>query len=67
MIQVFDSILKAVTALAVKEGLLVEEEGVLLSTNTINLVNQIEEMNRQHLIDMALANNDRELFMQLTS
>lgn len=63
----FDSILKAVTALAVKEGLLVEEEGVLLSTNTINLVNQIEEMNRQHLIDMALANNDRELFMQLTN
>jgi len=67
VIQVFDSILKAVTALAVKEDLLVEEEGVLLSTNTINLVNQIEEMNRQHLIDMALANNDRELFMQLTS
>lgn len=63
----FDSILKAVTALAVKEGLLVEEEGVLLSRNTINLVNEIEEMNRQHLIDMALANNDRELFMQLTS
>lgn len=67
MIQLFDSILKAVTALAVKEGLLVEEEGVLLSRNTINLVNEIEEMNRQHLIDMALANNDRELFMQLTS
>lgn len=63
----FDSILKAVTALAVKEGLLVEEDGVLLSPNTINLVNEIEEMNRQHLIDMALANNDRELFMQLTS
>lgn len=63
----FDSILKAVTALAVKEGLLVEEEGVLLSRNTINLVNEIEEMNRQHLIDIALANNDRELFMQLTS
>ncbi|MEQ6855362.1 IDEAL domain-containing protein [Lysinibacillus capsici] len=63
----FDSILKAVTALAVKEGLLVEEEGVLLSPNTINLVNEIEEINHQHLIDIALANNDRELFMQLTS
>ncbi|MFF5818490.1 IDEAL domain-containing protein [Lysinibacillus capsici] len=63
----FDSILKAATALAIKEGLLVEEEGVLLSTNTINLVNEIEEMNRQHLIDIALANNDRELFMQLTN
>lgn len=63
----FDSILKAATALAIKEGLLVEEEGVLLSRNTISLVNEIEEMNRQHLIDMALANNDRELFMQLTN
>lgn len=67
VIQLFDSILKAVTALAVKEGLLVEEDGVLLNPNTINLVNEIEEMNRQHLIDMALANNDRELFMQLTN
>ncbi|MEA0565129.1 IDEAL domain-containing protein [Lysinibacillus irui] len=63
----FDSILKAVTALAIKEGLLVEEDGVLLSPNTISLVNEIEEMNRQHLIDMALSNNDRELFMQLTN
>ena len=63
----FDSILKAVTALAIQEGLLVEEDGVLLSPNTINLVNEIEEMNRQHLIDMALANNDRELFMKITS
>lgn len=63
----FDSILKAVTALAVKEGLLVEEDGILLSPNTINLVNEIEEMNRQHLIDIALANNDRKLFMQLTN
>ena len=63
----FDSILKAVTALAVKEGLLVEEDGILLKPATIDLVNEIEEMNRQHLIDMALANNDRELFMRLTS
>ncbi|WP_431811600.1 IDEAL domain-containing protein [Lysinibacillus sp. FW12] len=63
----FDSILKAVTALAIQEGLLVEEDGVLLSQNTINLVNEIEEMNRQHLIDKALANNDRALFMRLTS
>lgn len=63
----FDSILKAAIALAIQEGLLVEEDGVLLSPNTINLVNEIEEMNRQHLIDLALANNDRELFMQLTT
>ncbi|MEA0554628.1 IDEAL domain-containing protein [Lysinibacillus irui] len=63
----FDSILKAAIALAIQEGLLVEEDGVLLSPTTINLVNEIQEMNRQHLIDMALANNDRELFMQLTN
>ncbi|MCM0627011.1 IDEAL domain-containing protein [Lysinibacillus sp. OL1_EC] len=63
----FDSILKAAIALAIQEGLLVEEDGVLLSPTTINLVNEIEEMHRQHLIDMALANNDRELFMQLTN
>lgn len=63
----FDSILKAAIALAIQEGLLVEEDGVLLSPNTINLVNEIEEMNRQHLIDIALANNDRELFVQLTN
>jgi len=63
----FDSFFKAAIALAIQEGLLVEEDGVLLSRNTISLVNEIEEMNRQHLIDMALANNDRELFMQLTS
>ncbi|MFM9535735.1 IDEAL domain-containing protein [Lysinibacillus sp. IITD104] len=63
----FDSILKAVTELAIQEGLLVEEDGVLLSPKTIGLVKEIEEMNRQHLIDKALANNDRELFMQLTS
>lgn len=63
----FDSILKAAIALAIQEGLLVEEDGVLLSPTTIDLVNEIEEMNRQHLIDIALANNDRELFMQLTN
>lgn len=63
----FDSILKAVTSLAIKEGLLIEEDGVLLGQNTINLVNEIEGFNRQHLINKALDNNDRELFMQLTT
>ena len=53
--------------MAVNEGHLIKEDGIILNPNTINLVNEIEEMNRQHLIDMALANNDRELFMQLTS
>ncbi|OEC03474.1 hypothetical protein GY31_01695 [Lysinibacillus sphaericus] len=53
--------------MAVKEGHLIKEDSTYLNPKTINLVNEIEEMNRQHLIDKALANNDRELFMQLTS
>lgn len=67
----FEDLLRAAAAkaieMAVNEGHLIKEDGIILSPNTINLVNEIEEMNRQHLIDMALANNDRELFMQLTN
>ena len=67
----FEDLFRAAAAkaieMAVKEGHLIKEDGIILDPNTINLVNEIEEMNRQHLIDMALANNDRELFMQLTS
>ncbi|MBG9756375.1 hypothetical protein J2B92_17335 [Lysinibacillus sphaericus] len=53
--------------MAVNEGHLIKEDGILLKPATIDLVNEIEEMNRQHLIDMALSNNDRELFMLLTN
>lgn len=53
--------------MAVKEGHLIKEDSTYLNPKTIDLVNEIEEMNRQHLIDKALTNNDRELFMQLTS
>ncbi|WNN77556.1 IDEAL domain-containing protein [Lysinibacillus capsici] len=67
----FEDLFRAAAAkaieMAVNEGHLIKEDGILLNPNTINLVNEIEEMNRQHLIDMALANNDRELFMQLTN
>ena len=67
----FEDLFRAAAAkaieMAVNEGHLIKEDGIILNPNTINLVNEIEEMNRQHLIDMALANNDRELFMQLTS
>lgn len=67
----FEDLFRAAAAkaieMAVNEGHLIKEDGILLNPNTISLVNEIEEMNRQHLIDIALANNDRELFMQLTN
>jgi len=59
--------MKVVVSLAVKEGLLVEEDGVILDPQTIDLVNEIEEMNRQQAIDKALATGDKKLFMQLTT
>lgn len=67
----FEDLFRAAAAkaieMAVNEGHLIKEDGIILMPATIDLVNEIEEMNRQHLIYMALANNDRELFMQLTS
>lgn len=63
---IFNMIQQAAKAMAVQQGVLIEEEGTLLNPKTIELVNEIEEANRQHLIDTALANNDRNLFMQLT-
>lgn len=71
VIQLFEDLFRAAAAkaieMAVNEGHLIKEDGIILKPSTIDLVNEIEEMNRQHLIDMALANNDRELFMQLTN
>lgn len=67
----FEDLFRAAAAKAIEmvvnEGHLIKEDGIILKPSTIDLVNEIEEMNRQHLIDMALANNDRELFMQLTN
>jgi len=71
VIQLFEDLFRAAAAkaieMAVNEGHLIKEDGIILKPSTIDLVNEIEEMNRQHLIDIALANNDRELFMQLTN
>lgn len=64
---IYYAIQRAAIAMAIKEGIVVHEEGFLLNKSTVNLVAEIEEANRQHLIDSALANNDRELFMQLTT
>ena len=43
-----------------------KEEGILLSPSTVALVEEIEEANRQHLIDQALINGDKQAFIQLT-
>lgn len=44
-----------------------EEDGIVLNPKTIELVNEIEQTNLQHLIDNALATGNRELFIQLTN
>lgn len=60
------SFLNAARKVAIEHHCYVEEDGVLLSPETIKLVAEIEDATRQHKIDQALANGDRELFMQLT-
>lgn len=57
----------AALLMAIEEGLIVSEGGTLLNPKTIELVSEIEEANRQHLIDKALTTGNRELFMQLTN
>lgn len=67
MDELFESFFMKVVVSLVKEGLLVEEDGIILDPKTIELVNEIEEMNRQQAIDKALATSDKKLFMQLTT
>ena len=43
-----------------------KEEGILLSPSTVKLVEEIEEANRQHLIEQALIDGNKEWFMELT-
>lgn len=57
---------KFIRAFAETEGLIIDD-GILLYPKTIELVNEIEEMSRHHLIDKALATGNRDLFMQLTN
>lgn len=67
----FEDIFRAAAAkaieMAVNEGHLIKEDGILLNPKTLELVNEIEEMNRQHLINKALENGDEKLFIQLTN
>ena len=43
-----------------------QEDGVVLSPSTVKLVEEIEESNRQHLIEQALIDGNKEWFMELT-
>lgn len=67
----FEDLFRAAVAkaieMAVNEGHLIKEDDVLLNPNTIELVKEIEEFNRQHLIDNALITGNQKLFMQLTT
>lgn len=63
----FNAFMNAAYMVAIKEGVLVEEDGIVLNPSTIELVNEIEQINLQHLIDNALVTGNRELFMQLTN
>ena len=68
---IYNLIQQAAKAMAVQQGVLIEEDGILLNPKTIELVNEIEEANRQHaidtVIDIALETGNRDLFMQLTN
>ena len=43
-----------------------QEDDVVLSPSTVELVEEIEEANRQHLIEQALIDGNKEWFMELT-
>lgn len=66
MDKLFAKFLLAAIEAAKEQQALVEEDGILLSPATINLVKEIEDSNRLHLIEQSLINRNKELFMQLT-
>ena len=59
--------LKAARTVAIEYHGYVEEDGVLLAPDTIKLVTELEEVNRQCLIDQSLQTGNKEMFMQLTA
>ncbi|WP_346234530.1 IDEAL domain-containing protein [Lysinibacillus telephonicus] len=50
-----------------REGRLVNEDGVILSSETIKLVNEIEETQLQMAIDKALDERDEVTFRKLVA
>ena len=64
---IYYAIKRAALEMAIEAGIVVREGDFVLNKSTVDLVAEIEEANRQHLIDKALASNNCELFMQLTT
>ena len=62
---VSEFVLRARKILVDEHGFTWEEE-TLLSPSTVVLVEEIEEANRQHLIEQALIDGNKEWFMELT-
>ncbi|MGN7116070.1 IDEAL domain-containing protein [Lysinibacillus odysseyi] len=60
------AIVKMSREMAINDHGFVEEDGFLFSPSTILLVGEIEESNRQHLIDQALASGNKDMFLELT-
>ncbi len=63
----FNKFMNFAQRIAIEEGLLVEEEGVILSPLTIELVKEIEAIQLQQAIDKALDERDFETARKLVS
>lgn len=63
----FIDFMKLAKNIAVAEGLLIEEEGVILSPETIALVKEIEANQLKSAIDKALDQRDEAAFKKLVA
>ena len=61
-----NKLMEAAHNVLVNEHGFVKEDGILLAPSTVEIVKELEEMNRQRLIEQALINGNKKLFMQLT-
>lgn len=66
MDEFLNKLVKAAHNVLVNEHGFVKEDGILLAPSTMEIVRELEEMNRQRLIEQALINGNKQLFMQLT-
>lgn len=62
-----EKFLEAAKKLLVSNHGFVVEGGFLLAPSTVTLIAELEEANRQRLIDKSLIDGDRELFIKLTN
>jgi len=66
-VEFFGKLFEAAQKIAIKEGLLVEEDGVILSALTIALVKEIEATQLEQAIDKALDERDFETCRKLVA